>query len=563
MKVFVKGGLEKNLTKNTFLASGGEGNIYVINNVAYKIYNDVKKMIPVSKIQELQNLTFPNIIKPEKIVLDTNNKPIGYTMKYVKDTHALCKLFTKSFKNRNSLNSKDIIELVKKFRISMQHVHNNKILVVDVNEFNFIIEKDFKDIYFIDVDSYQTQNFPATAIMESIKDRHSKSFNELTDWFSWGIITLQMFIGIHPYKGKHPSLKDLNSRMMSNVSIFNKNVSIPNVCEPLDSIPQVYRNWYKAIFEDGKRLVPPLDMQDVIIICTSPETTVVTGNGNIVIDQLKEFPSPIINLIWIDGTEIIVTENDLYLNSNRYSSVSGDSKFALTPRNNYVIAANLEDGKVKLTNVTLNKEISTNISGDFLMSYKGCVYVKESSVLNEIQFIEMPNNVQSAIRPVANVMESASHVFDGLIMQDMLGAWYASIFPERGLHYQINLKELKGYKIIDAKFDNNVIFVVGAKNGVYDKFIFRLSDKYDSYDIRKFEDVEYSGINFAVLDNGICVSIDEEEKLELSSNKIKATNIRIVEDDSISGDMKICSRGTVASFYKDKKLYKISLKKGQ
>jgi hypothetical protein len=161
-----------------------------------------------------------------------------------------------------------IIKLVKKFQDGIQCVHSKDILIVDVNEYNFIVNSSFDEIFFIDCDSYQTPSFPATAIMESIRDRHSKTFSKETDWYSWGILVFQMQIGIHPYKAKHPKYKTLDEKMIHNISVFNKDVSVPAVCYPLTVIPENYRNWYKAIFEDGKRIAPPDTMIAVVPIQT-------------------------------------------------------------------------------------------------------------------------------------------------------------------------------------------------------------------------------------------------------------------------------------------------------
>ena len=71
---------------------------------------------------------------------------------------------------------------------------------------NFLIDRDMQHVLFIDVDSYQTAGFPATAIMDSIRDRHSSTYSAGTDWFSFAILAFQMFVGVHPYRGKHATL---------------------------------------------------------------------------------------------------------------------------------------------------------------------------------------------------------------------------------------------------------------------------------------------------------------------------------------------------------------------
>ena len=241
MKVFIDKQNAVTLTNKNFLSSGGEASIYVNRDQAFKIYSDPKKAIALDKIKELQQISSKNIVCPQSMLYDDNGKLIGYTMKFVSDTVPLCKVFTKSYKNRHAITTKEIINLVNAFRNDVEHVHSKDILIVDLNELNFLLNKDNDTIYFIDVDSYQTKSFPATAIMESIRDRHSKTFSKLTDWFSWGIITFQMYVGIHPYKGRHSSIKDMNGRMLQNISVFNKDVSIPSICNPISSIPENYR----------------------------------------------------------------------------------------------------------------------------------------------------------------------------------------------------------------------------------------------------------------------------------------------------------------------------------
>jgi serine/threonine protein kinase len=227
--------------KKSFVASGGEGSVYVKGQTAYKLYNDPSKMMAAGKIQELSAITDPNIIRPQNIILGKNDRAVGYTMRYIPDAYALVQLFTKAFRQRQGLSHEMVQKLVQKLRALVSHVHGHKILIVDLNEMNFLVNKGFDEIFAIDTDSYQTPSYPATAIMDSIRDRHAKNFTELTDWFSFGVISFQMFIGIHPYKGKHPKVKDMDDRMMKNISIFNGDVRIPHVCYPLDVIQQTSR----------------------------------------------------------------------------------------------------------------------------------------------------------------------------------------------------------------------------------------------------------------------------------------------------------------------------------
>jgi hypothetical protein len=187
MDITIKGcGKPIKLNKNTFISSGGEGSIFASNGMAFKIYTNPKALIPYAKIQELSVITNSNVIKPEQIILDNRQKPIGYTMKYVSDTYSLCQIFPKAFRDRVGLDIDTVLKLIKKMQTTIADIHKIPgMLIVDLNEMNFLVDKKFKDIYFIDVDSYKTFSFPATAIMESIRDWNSSEFNHLTDWYSF------------------------------------------------------------------------------------------------------------------------------------------------------------------------------------------------------------------------------------------------------------------------------------------------------------------------------------------------------------------------------------------
>jgi hypothetical protein len=560
MQVYVKGNSNKiQLNNNSFVSQGGEGKIYAKKGTVYKIYTNPKAVIPYSKIQELSVIQSPNVIKPEKMVLNMKKKPIGYTMKHIANTYALCQIFPKSFRDRTGIDTETILKLIKKTQSTIDDIHKKDILIVDLNEMNFLVDKKFKDMFFIDVDSYQTKNFPATAIMESIRDRHSDTFSELTDWFSFGIISFQMFIGIHPYKGKHPTLKGLDKRMMANIPVFHKDVRFPNVCLPFNIIPQAYQDWYKAIFFEGKRLPPPLEAVEVIVVPTVVQTVI--GNEDFDINEIFEYSSNIIDFKSINGTRVTITSKDLYINNRMVpQTCNKDLHIAITPLTNKVMSATIEDENLLLCNSSDLTIPEHDIKATNIMSYKGRVYIKNKDILSEISFVEMGNNIHAVPKHVGNVMENATKFYNGVIVQNVLGSFVASIFPESETHYQIKCPEFDGYQIIDAKYDTNVLVVIGSKKGKYDKFIFKFDNNFSSYSFRKVKNVPYNGINFIVLDNGVVIHINEHEEIEIFSNKKDSNTVKVIDSSIISGNMKLFSDGSQVVFAKGKKLYKMKMK---
>lgn len=260
MKVIPKGKNPIELTKSHFKGSGGQGNIYCRDGFAYKIYHDPKKMIPVDKIRELNKLTvIPSVLAPIDVLLNTNSKPIGFTMKYIDKTDFLCRLFTKSYRNKKNISPQTIADLVKEMQRILVEIHKLGFLVVDYNELNFLTCLDYKIPYHIDVDSYKTPSFPPVAIMESIQDHlaPTNKFSELTDWFSWAVVTFQLYMGTHPYKGRHPDYKDWLKMKQENMSVFHPDVRLPANCQDWSVIPRRHLDWYKAVFHDKERSPDP------------------------------------------------------------------------------------------------------------------------------------------------------------------------------------------------------------------------------------------------------------------------------------------------------------------
>jgi len=559
MNVTLKGKSNYSLSKGDFVASGGEGSVYRKGKIAFKIYTDPQRMIPLQKIQELSSLTLPNIIRPQDVLFDNKNHPVGYTMPYLTDTYALCQIFTKAFRDRFNVKPATITKLVNELRLLVSHVHSKDILIVDLNEMNFLVDDSFDAIYGIDCDSYQTKSYKATAIMESIRDRHTSTFCKETDWFSFAIISFQMFIGIHPYKGKHAKLKTMDERMLANISVLHKDVGIPAVCYPLTNIPKSYLDWYKAVFEDGKRRPPPDEIQAVIII---PKAIKIAGSNNFVIQKLRELADNVVRFDPVAG--MTMTAVALYSDVREEYKLPVGHKMPVlgTTPNGQVIAAHVHAGKLQLHNVSMGVPVAlmAELSADGVMSYDGNIYVKNGDSIFLLVFIAAGGVIKGATHRICGVLENATKLFDGVVIQYLLGACYAYMFKEKAC-YQVHVKELDSVRVIDAKFDNKVLMVIGFLAGTYDKYIIRFADDYQSYDLRVEKDIGPSGLNFVVLPKGICAHLNGKDEMELFSNAKGSASIKVIDDPAIDGNIKLFREGNQVVFSRAETIYSIELKK--
>jgi hypothetical protein len=539
-RYYIQGGGEVRLDKSDFKAQGGEGSIYVRGAHAYKIYTDPQRAIPPAKIRELSALNLPNIVRPLEVLIDAKGRAAGYSMRAVARSYALCQLFPKAFRQRNGLTPEAALRLVLKMREGVSHVHSKGVLVVDLNELNFLVAEDFSEVYFIDVDSYQTPSFPAAALMESVRDRHAREFSTASDWFSFAVVSFQTLVGIHPYKGSYAPMQGsgdkaqmLDARMRANVSVLRPEVKVPASCLPFGVIPPAYLDWYRAVFEEGKRLPPPGEAHAAVALA-APAPSSYNGSSLFEFTLVCEFDDEV---IFHDGA-LTVTRSSVYFGGGRLAKPRADAHVVLTPRLRHAVAAYVEDGAARLRDLTAGRDLPLSIGAEEMAVCGGRLYVKQGESVFAVEFLELGGNISPGVRTAANVMMKSTRMFEGLAVQSLLGAHYASIFAP-GVCHQIRLPELDGYQLLDARLCRNVLLAVGARVG----------------------DVSSTDINFAVLDTGVVLNLTDEGALELFPRRKGAPDFKTFEDPAVGADARLFRVGPQAYVARGHRLYKFNMRR--
>src|SRR5215207_8013547 len=560
-RYFVQGGGEVRLSKSDFKAQGGEGSIYVKGAHAYKIYTDPGRAIPPAKLQELSALTLPNIIRPLEVLLDARNRAAGYSMRAVGKSYALCQLFPKAFRQRNNLTPETALRLVRRMQEGVSHVHSKGALVVDLNEMNFLVAEGFSEVYFIDVDSYQTPSFPASALMESVRDRHARGFTEGSDWFSFAVVSFQTFVGIHPYKGNYPPLhgladkeQKLDARMRANVSVLRPGVTVPASCLPFSVIPPAYLDWYRAVLDEGKRLAPPDDARAVVALA-APAPSGCAGSSLFEVTEAGEFDDEIVRH---EGL-VTVTRASVYFGGERFAKPRADALVMVTPRLRRLVAAYMDGGAPRLRDLTAGRDLPLSIGGEEMALSGGSLYIKQGENIFAVEFLEPGGDILPGVRAAANVMMKSTRLFEGLSIQNLLGTHYASILPAPGVCHQVRLPELDGYQLLDARLCRNVLLAVGARGGRYDRLVFRFAEDFGSYDARVAPDVSSTDINFTVLDTGVVLLLTDEGALEVFSRRKGAPAARTCQDPAVGADARLFHTGAQAYVARGTKLYKFTM----
>lgn len=511
IKLYTKKG-SISLTDKDYKAAGGQAAVYCKKGYAYKIYHDPNTMIPVAKIKELSQLNRPNILNPLEPLYDVKKKPVGFVMKYIDKNEFLCKVFTKNFRANNNVSHQDIVDLVTDMQKTLEYIHSQGFLVVDYNEMNFLLNINPYSVYHIDVDSWQTPNFPANALMESVRDRKAQKgkFTELTDWFSFAVVTFQMYVGIHPYKGFHPkfSPRDWMKRMDLGISVFDKDVDLPPSCQDFSVIPKKHLDWYKEVFEKGDRSIPPYAGAVAISAVLGK---VVTSRDQLVVDMIHDYKSTIKNVYHFDGDRYVLCFDGIYKDKKRIFDFKQSIKEAhIEPCSVFgsdpLLAYRSKDS-VKFIDMDRNDIAHTTSSST--MACNGLIYTVENDSLIENSFEKMGKIVH-----IPNVISSLcpSHkMYRGVVVQDDFMKCHLAIPYEPKMCADVHVKELDGHRIIDAQHEGRVTILIAEKSGKYTRNIVFHDKNFLSYEIKSEDIVSLHAANFSSLPNGLYLMVDDEK----------------------------------------------------
>lgn len=518
VKYVIQGGPTVDLKDKDFLAEGGEGKVYVLNGQAFKVYADPAKVPSPSKIAELAAIKDPRVLRPEALFYTVKGTVAGYVARYAPSGGVLCETFNRSWRVREGYDAGKMGELVEKLRTLISNVHAARALIVDLNEMNFLLDSPKRDLWAIDVASYQTPHHKATALMESVRDRHVKggAFTEGSDWFSFAILAFRMWIGIHPYRGTHPRYKTMDDRMLANVSVLNPDVKTPGACYPTTDIPPTYLEWFRRVLDRGERLPPPDRMQPLSPVGVLVGARTWAGGGSVRVLR-RDFAVGISGALYAEtlyGDHIVVTADRVWVNGHADGHPPGKSRGVIrNPRGGYVTAH--LDGEVATVHGSDGGLLESLTGVRSLETYGGVAYVHHpgSSAILRSKMTSAGVCWEVALR-LANL---SGVLFQGGAYQSMLSSAYVYVFNEPEIALSLRLPGLDKTRPASARYDRGVL-VIDAQDGT--RYVYRVSPD-GEHDL--WGSIPTQGdIDFAVLPSGVCV-MREGDALTLFSARYGGT----------------------------------------
>jgi hypothetical protein len=539
MKVYSAKARTVNLPASSFLARGGEASVHLHGGKVYKLYHDPKKVIPEAKIRELRRASHPALVVPEDQVFGDNGKPLGIVLPFVKDAVALCQWYPRAYRERAGIDAALCIRLVEALAEAVQAAHRAQVILVDLNEMNVLVNAKPPAVHVIDLDSAMTPSFPPTAQLPAVTDPRTTGFSEATDWFAFAVITFPLFSGIHPYRGKHPTLGTLEARMKAEVSVFHPDVRVPPTAS-LDAIPTVLRGWYEATFDRGERSPPPLGAAARPVLPRAP----VSGIQRSLLWRAKD---PIRTAVVRRARILAWTDAGIELDG-RVTAIPDAVTVVLgfsARRNRPAALLQSAHGEVTLLDVERTLFVPLGVAVDAMTTASdGRLLVRSHDQILEVDLVD-GGTLVPVLLPVAQVLPHATVLGPGAALQDLLGASWLSIFPETGMHRQVRLPELDGCPVLSLQASGTTAVGVVWKRGRYDRFVVRLPQAGDGYDLRWIEDVGSPDLAMVVLASGVVACFDGRGILELSL--AAPTDGRFREVSGIADLRLVAAEGRVAA----------------
>jgi hypothetical protein len=551
MKITVEGTLNAiELTDNEFVHAGGEGSVYVKGDIAYKIYHDSSKMVEMGRLLEFQKIDLPNIIKPEKVIYDMSGKAIGYTMRALNDVWSLTRLFSKAFRRSNNVTDDMIIALVQRMRETYAKLHQFGFLVTDGNELNFMVSNDFKEIYFIDVDGYKTPNYLSRAYNESTFDPNldlkNLTFTENSDWFAYGVVAIQLLIGIHPFKGIYQgsdytfAKNDIPERIKKRISFFNKDVKLPRPLVPLSSLPKQYYDWFVSLFETNVRTAPPGTFDGLGTVINAVSQVI---SQALSINEIHSFDNDVLS-VYTNGRKIAFkTEKYFYVDNNKYGYKDKDTQIVFLPVSNTPLLIKEDNGSIAAYNLNTGKLYSQSCDLKDLFVIDNRVYGISGNALLEFTFNERADNISIMSDIIETVSPKNIQLFDGVLIESLMGGTHVSLPISASSCAKIHLKEFDSKRIVNAKYNNKVLIVISYKNGNYDRNTYKVDKTYRKLKLVESMIVDTPEINFTVLEQGVCILMSEPGIIKIFANNYSQDSVNELNDASLTGDITFCSHG--------------------
>jgi hypothetical protein len=565
------------LRPSDHIATGGEGSIYRVSDLVVKLYLDPEKMKrrrTSEKIRKLSSLLkHPYIMTPMGIAMTEAGDPVGHYLPYVEDPpvgHPLSRVFTNDFYQQEGFNVARASTLVERMREVVMFAHDKGAVLIDPNELNWFalsVKKD-PEPRIIDVDSWVVGQMPSTvAVMPSIRDWHAKGFGHESDWFSWAVVTFQVYTGIHPYKGTLDGYArtDMERRMKDNASVFTSGVRLNRAVRDFSCIPLPLLEWYEAAFQKGERTLPPspFDIRRVTARAAQVLRTVTVGRtGILVFEKLFGHPEDSVVRVFNCGVALLSSGALVDIATKRRIMVMQSTNCEVAKVGHGWLVGCLEKRKASFIYINdddlTSETLQFTMKGRQLVGYENRMFIAGEDGLTEVRFSLFGKKLIASAGQTWGIIANSTKWFGGVGVLDAMGAKFVIAPFGDGAVAQMRAPELDGVQVVAAKAGNRfAAFITLNKKGEYHKVEFTFDREYRSYK-PWIGLVDGPELNLAILPKGVCATIMKDGELDVFVPG--SGNVNRAEDDQVATDMLLSNWGDRVVYVQDGELWAVRMK---
>lgn len=548
-KVALEGRGNLTLRPDDYVTSGGEGAIYRTGDTIMKIYSDPDKMRRdgmIDKIRALGALKHEFIVAPQGLVTEPSGEPIGYYMPFV-NGEPMSRVFTNAFRTREKFTDELATMLAARMHDTVKFAHQANAIMVDANELNWLValsNKQGPSPRAIDVDSWVLNGkIPATiAKMPSIRDWHTKLVSVESDWFAWGIVTFQLFTGVHPYKGSLDGYdpKQFIERMKANKSVFTPGVRLNKAVRDFSCIPGALLGWYEATFQNGERSMPPSPLQAGTAIPSAARVmrVVTTATGSLVFDKLYGMVGNPVLRVWPCGVVLLSDGSLVELGMKKTIGKVTSHDVEVTKADGGWLISTFDLGIPTFTYASSatgkSEPLDCLLKGYGIFRAANRMFVVTDRGITEVSVSVFGKPILSLSNTWGALLNSTQW-FDGVGVQDALGAAFMVLpFGDKACAI-LKTPELDKLKVVTAKAGPRfAVLSTVNRSGDYERLEFTFDRDYQSYTLVR-SSADDPDLHVAILPKGVAASIRTDGELHIIVPT--AGKVSTVADKHIATDM--------------------------
>jgi hypothetical protein len=484
--------------------------------------------IDTARLAALRRLNVPGAVLPIEPLTDDQGHTVGHTMRFVQDATPLSRLLSRRYCDENGFDASARLAIVRQLADLVHSAHRANALVVDLHEGNILLDASRAPIL-IDCSSWQLPGFPATALQDTVRDRHATGFDQGSDWFAFAVTALQLLLGIHPYRGTHPHIKGLDDRMFARVSVLHPDVRVPPVCPPVDGIPTRWRRWFEAVLHGDVRCAPPSGGVDAVP--WTPQLDLRTTRLHATVVQ--QCPHAIADAVEAHGVLFLRGPHGVFV--DHWQPMPVDA-IAISSYGS-PIAAHIVAGRLHLLNAHTQQPIATSMHAD-QVARLGSGFVVRSGA----RLVYLDVHAGHALpKLLAAVLPNATTLHDGVAVQNLLGACHLLLLGA-GRCDTRRVPELDGWTILHAQHHAGVAVVVARRAGRTDRFLLRFGHHH--HELRRTEDVDTADVDLVVLPSGVA-TLRIGTRVELFRTQPGHPDLRVLEDPILASGHLVALSGAL------------------